>query len=199
MNFLRLRIVRRAVNEVRVERGGLFMTPRTPGGTVELYLVKHADAAGVAPGAAPDESRGITAKGRADADAIGRYLAGIGLTPDAIIASPRTRAAQTAELIAQHLGVAVRSEPRLLGDCGPAALDAMLADAGDPARAILVGHIYAFAPLILELSGDTAEPLRDGAVARIAAHRPLAAPATLRWLQALGAPTGPSSADDREP
>lgn len=172
--------------------------PAEPADTVELYLVKHAPTVGPTAGEPADESRGLSPEGRADADRIGHYLAEIGLRPDVIMASTRPRAAQTAARIAQHLGVGVRLEPGLATACGPAALERMLVDAGDPARAILVGHIYCFGPLVVELTGALAEPLRDGAVARIDAPRPLGSPATLRWLPALGASTMGMPATDRD-
>ena len=67
---------------------------------IELYLLRHADAGDPMAWQGPDAARPLSGKGERQADRLGRFLAGIGFTPDAIITSPKVRAAQTAEGVA---------------------------------------------------------------------------------------------------
>ena len=71
---------------------------------MELYLLRHAHAGDPEAWDGPDDRRPLSDKGEKQADRLGRFLAGIGFTPDAIITSPKARAAQTAALVAAQLG-----------------------------------------------------------------------------------------------
>ena len=92
--------------------------------------------------------------------------------------SPLVRARQTAEHIGARLGLAVVIDDRLAGSggvLGPAALDAILSDQGDPDRPILVGHDPDFSDLVASLAGASDVPMRKGTLARIDLDRPLQA------------------------
>jgi phosphohistidine phosphatase len=64
---------------------------------VRVTLIRHAEAGDDAP---RDESRALTARGRADARRLGRALARRGVRFTAIVTSPLVRAVQTAEIVA---------------------------------------------------------------------------------------------------
>ena len=131
----------------------------------------------------PDELRPLSDKGEKQADRLGRFLAEVGFTPDAIITSPKVRAAQTADRVARHLGLAVTVDERLAYGFDLAATEAVLHDAGDPVRPVLVGHDPDFTELVETLTGSSAVTMRKGAIIRIDVERPLA-PGTgsLVWL-----------------
>lgn len=150
---------------------------------MQLYLLRHAHAGDATTWTGPDDERPLTDKGRAQSERLGRFLAGVGFTADAVLSSPKVRALATAEIVAGHLGLTVVVDDRLAGGLDPATVDAILATAGDPVRAILVGHDPAFSELLTVL-GDAGEiPMRKGALARIDADRPLEPRGgTLRWL-----------------
>lgn len=83
----------------------------------EIWLIRHgvtrANALGVIQGQAPEP---LSSTGRDQARKLGRWLAELGPEIDALIASPLERAAQTAAIIARHLGIdgdAIVSEPRI--------------------------------------------------------------------------------------
>ena len=80
---------------------------------IELYFLRHADAGDPMAWQGPDAARPLSGKGERQADRLGRFLSGIGFTTDAIITSPKLRAAQTAEGVARHLGVPVTIDDRL--------------------------------------------------------------------------------------
>jgi phosphohistidine phosphatase len=148
-----------------------------------LHLLRHADAGDPEAWNGPDAGRPLSEKGRKQSDRLGEFLAGIGFKADAVITSPKLRAAQTAELVAGHVGTAVVEDARLAGSLDLGTVDAALATAGDPERAVLVGHDPDFSDLLAELCGATSLPMRKGALARIQVDRPLRAGAgTLRWL-----------------
>ncbi|MDO8483743.1 MAG: phosphohistidine phosphatase SixA [Candidatus Limnocylindrales bacterium] len=150
---------------------------------MELYLLRHADAGDPAAWDGPDERRPLSAKGEKQADRLGRFLARIGFQADAIITSPKVRAAQTAKIVAEHLGLPVGEDERLAGGVSIGALEAILRDAGDPQRPLIVGHDPDFTELIAILCGAARVPMRKGALARIDAAGPLEpGGGTLRWL-----------------
>ena len=150
---------------------------------IELHLLRHADAGDPLAWQRPDEERPLSDKGEKQADRLGRFLAGVGFAPDAIITSPKIRAAQTAEIVARHLGVTVSVDERLAGAFGIDDIDRLLVDAGDPARAVIVGHDPDFSDLLGDLCGLPDALMKKGAFARIDAERPLRpGGGSLRWL-----------------
>jgi phosphohistidine phosphatase len=149
----------------------------------QLYLLRHADAGDPLAWDGPDEHRPLSDKGRKQADRLGRFLGANGFRPDAIITSPKARAAQTAEVVAGYVGQSVSVDERLGDELGLAELERVLRDAGDPERTVIVGHDPDFTYLIGLLCGADGVPMRKGAFARIDVARPLEpGGGTLRWL-----------------
>jgi phosphohistidine phosphatase len=150
---------------------------------IELHFLRHADAGDPMAWTGDDAERPLSDKGRKQADRLGRFLAGVGFAPDAIITSPKVRAAQTAEIVAKHLDATVAVDDRLAGSLDLGTLDGLLADAGDPARPVVVGHDPDFSDLLAELCGASSLLMRKGALARVDIERPLRpGSGTLRWL-----------------
>jgi phosphohistidine phosphatase len=150
---------------------------------MELYLLRHAHAGDPGAWDGPDDRRPLSDKGEKQSDRLGRFLAGIGLRVDAVITSPKVRAAQTARIVAEALSLPVDEDARLGGEVGLGTLESILVDAGDPARAVVVGHDPDFTDLVAVLCGTVRVPMKKGALARIDIDRPLQPGAgTLRWL-----------------
>jgi phosphohistidine phosphatase len=148
-----------------------------------LHLIRHAHAGDPASWDGPDAARPLSDKGRSQAERLGRYLADIGFKTDAVITSPKLRAAQTAEIVAAHLGVDIVQDPRLAGALDVDTVTAVLKDAQNPERPVLIGHDPDFSELLALLCDATNAPMRKGALARIEAEGPLGPGAgTLRWL-----------------
>jgi phosphohistidine phosphatase len=150
---------------------------------LDLVLVRHADAGDPAAWTGPDASRPLSNKGRKQASRLARFLREIGLEPDAIITSPKIRAAETAAAIGEAVGIEVRIDERLAEGFGLAELDGIVRD-GPFRRPILVGHDPDFSELA-ELLVGAPIPLRKGALARIEVPGDAIAGAgagVLRWL-----------------
>ncbi|MEX1169656.1 MAG: histidine phosphatase family protein [Chloroflexota bacterium] len=150
---------------------------------MELYLLRHAHAGDPGVWDGPDDRRPLSDKGEKQSDRLGRFLAGIGFQADAIITSPKIRAVQTARIVAERLGLPVGEDDQLGGEVGIGTLESILRDAGDPQRAVIVGHDPDFTDLVAILCGTARVPMRKGALARIDVSRPLEpGGGTLRWL-----------------
>ena len=150
---------------------------------IELYLLRHAHAGDPEAWTGPDETRPLSDKGEKQAERLGTFLAGVGFKPDAIVTSPKLRAALTAEIVARHLGIQISFDDRLAGPCEVETLETLLRDAGDPVRPVVVGHDPDFSDVLAELSGASRLPMPKGALARVDIERPLrAGGGTLHWL-----------------
>ena len=149
---------------------------------IALHLLRHADAGDPEAWTRPDDERPLSAKGRHQAERLGRFLSGGGFRTDALVTSPKVRAAQTAELVAAEILVPIHVDERLGGGLDMAELEAILRDAGNPSRPVLVGHDPDFSWLATWLTGADVT-LKKGAMARIDMDgQPVAGGGRLRWL-----------------
>jgi phosphohistidine phosphatase len=127
-------------------------------GPLRLVVMRHAKAAQL-PGA-PDFERPLTARGQRDAAAAGRWLAGRGLEPGAVLCSPARRTRQTWQAVAAELGRAV-SAPDLddtLYTAEAAAIREIIAvTAPDVTTLLCVGHNPAMAQLAEDATGQPLE------------------------------------------
>lgn len=125
---------------------------------MRLYLVQHGEAALKS----VDPTRSLTDRGRGAVDRMGRFVARQGATVDRIFHSGKTRARQTAEILARHLQPLHGSEEveglKPLDD--PAiVVESLVASSEDT---MLVGHLPHLAKLAGLLLTGTAkwEPVR---------------------------------------
>jgi len=150
---------------------------------VELYLLRHADAGDPGKWDGPDAQRPLSPKGEKQSERLGRFLAGMGFRPDAILSSPKLRASQTADRVAEQLGVPVTLDERLGGGVEEDVVEAILRDAGDARRVVLVGHDPDFSTLLQSLCVARNVEMKKGALARIDVERPVGpGRGDLRWL-----------------
>lgn len=119
-----------------------------------LVLVRHAKAV---PAAGTDASRPLTARGIADAAAVGRWLAAAALVPDRVVTSPARRAVQTWEVAAAQLPGSV--EPDRDGRVYDNTVDDLLAVIRETPAAVgtlvVVGHNPSVHALTLAVDGDS--------------------------------------------
>ncbi len=122
-----------------------------------IYLLRHGDAEPASSGG--DAARRLTAKGERQAAAAGRALAALGAEIDLCLTSPRVRAAETARLACQALGL----EPETALDLQGGEFDARALAAGR-GSVLLVGHEPDFSAEVARLTGANAR-LRKGGIA----------------------------------
>ncbi|QDA57301.1 SixA phosphatase family protein [Thermomonas aquatica] len=104
----------------------------------ELILLRHAHADSAAAGQ-DDHSRGLSATGRAEAQAAGDWLREHGLRPDRVLCSDATRTRETLAALGD-IGEGEIYEDATIYEASPGTL-ATLADANrDAERLLLVGH-----------------------------------------------------------
>lgn len=161
------------------------------GRIVELYLVRHAHAGNSVRWDGPDDLRPLTAKGRSQAERLGLILAGVALQPDLLLSSPKVRALQTAEILAEAINTTARVDERLGIGLSVGDLAAIIDEAGPITRLLLVGHDPDFSDISTDLVGAPIS-VRKGALVRIDLDARRISPGSgmLRWLippEALGA------------
>jgi phosphohistidine phosphatase len=123
-----------------------------------IWLLRHGDAE---EGSGDDDARRLTPKGELQGQNAGGALAALGVELDACLASPKVRAAATAGLACEPLGVSFETDDRLAGgDFDPLEL------AGDREDVLLVGHEPDMSTAISRLTGGTVD-LKKGGLAAI--------------------------------
>lgn len=121
-----------------------------------IYLLRHGDAEA---GNGDDAARRLTGKGARQARLAGEALAALGTGIDACLASPRLRAAETARLACEALGI----EPETAAELAGGRFDALALAAGR-GDVLLVGHEPDFSDEVARLTGAKAK-LRKGGLA----------------------------------
>jgi phosphohistidine phosphatase SixA len=153
------------------------------GPTIQLCLLRHADAGDPEAWTGDDAERPLSPKGEAQAERLATFLHGVRFVVDAVIASPKVRAQRTAEIVADGLGASVRIDERLGGPFELATIDEILADAGSPQRVVLCGHDPDLSESLSTLTGSFGLTMKKGAFARIDVRGPVeGGRGTLRWL-----------------
>ncbi len=121
-----------------------------------IYLLRHGDAED---GDGDDAARRLTAKGERQARAAGRALVAREAAIDACLTSPRVRAAETARLACQPLGI----EPEAADELRGGGFDALALTAGR-GGVLMVGHEPDLSSEVARLTGAKAK-LRKGGLA----------------------------------
>ncbi|NKQ29305.1 hypothetical protein HF200_34660, partial [Streptomyces galbus] len=161
-----------------------------------LVVLRHAKSAW--PEGVPDHERPLGPRGRRDAPAAGRALAGAGCLPDLALCSTARRARATWELASAQWGSPppVRYDERLYAAGVPALLRVVHETPPEVETLLLVGHNPGLEDLVHALAGDAL----DDTLPRIRAKFPTSALAVLtrpaptwRPLAAGSAPLHPAA------
>jgi phosphohistidine phosphatase len=100
----------------------------------------------------PDNERPLTERGRKEMKRVAKFLDRLKFSADAILTSPLPRASQTAEIVAERLGIELKTDPALAHGFNLARLRRLLAK-DDADCVMVVGHEPAFSQVIKELTG----------------------------------------------
>ena len=122
-----------------------------------IWLLRHGDAED---GDGDDAARRLTAKGERQATSAGLALAALGAAIDCCLASPRVRAAETARLAAEPLGVEVELAPELAGG----GFDPLALAAGR-GEVLIVGHEPDLSDAVAALTGARVQMKKGGLAA----------------------------------
>jgi phosphohistidine phosphatase len=123
-----------------------------------IWLLRHGDAED---SAADDASRRLTAKGERQALAAGRALAALGVEFDRCLTSPKARAADTARIACEQLGLGYEETEALSGgDFDPHEL------ADGSKTVLLVGHEPDFSRAVQLTTGARVD-LKKGGLAAV--------------------------------
>lgn len=133
----------------------------------ELILLRHAHAGPAAAGVS-DRARPLSAAGRHEAHAAGRWLAEHGYRPDRVLCSDALRARETGDqALAAVGGGAVTDEPRIY-EATPGELFEIIEAHRDATRLLLIGHNPGFEQLTALLTTGQSGDFRGMPTAGIA-------------------------------
>jgi phosphohistidine phosphatase len=118
-----------------------------------IWLLRHAEAEE----GSPDAERKLTEKGERQARNAGLALKAAGIKIDACLSSPKVRAADSARLACEPLGVEVQLEPKLAG--GPFDPEQLAVGLGE---VLLVGHDPDFSMAVHTLTGAQVRMKKGG-------------------------------------
>jgi phosphohistidine phosphatase len=133
-------------------------------GSRRLVILRHAKSAW--PDGVPDAERPLSARGRRDAPAAGRWLRERGEPVDAVVCSPAVRTRQTWNLVAAVLGglPAPVFDDRIYGATADALLTVVTGLPEGVGQAVLVGHNPGVTDLVALLTDESSQ-MRTSAIA----------------------------------
>jgi phosphohistidine phosphatase len=143
---------------------------------MRLYFLRHG-AADWPDWKKPDDERPLTKEGRCELHQVGEFLARLKVKPDLILTSPLPRAAETAEIAAEHLRARVREERLLAPGFGKANVKRLLRKFPQQVL-MLVGHEPDFSSAIAGLTGGAVKLSKAG----VALVEMDSGKGRLRWL-----------------
>jgi len=150
---------------------------------MRLYFFRHGIAEDFVE-AAPDSARALTREGNARTKAMARVLLAAGVKPRRLYTSPLLRARQTADIVAQVLGVKVTVRKAVAPGFDVEAVAALITGLRNMDEVMFIGHEPDFSTIVSQLVGGGDIIMKKGGVARVdigTQHPPRGA---LVWLLA---------------
>ncbi len=149
-----------------------------------LYLLRHGEA-GSHFATGDDSQRPLTPEGMEKMGRQAQTLVRWKLHVDLILSSPYTRARQTAQIVADALGVPLREDARIASMAfTPKALAAILADHTDAKALLLAGHEPDFSRVLSQVVGGGKFDFAKGGLSRVALTDSKPPSGTLEWFLA---------------
>lgn len=152
-----------------------------------LYFLRHGEAAPREDPKYPkDYDRPLTKQGVKEMLDVADAIARLGIAPDVILTSPLVRARQTAEMVADMIGMRKRlfETPALGGGFDLRKLNALLNEHSCE-KVMLVGHEPDFSMIISELVGGANVAMKKAGLARVDVQNSVArGKGELVWLLA---------------
>lgn len=131
---------------------------------MKLYFLRHGEAEDG--GEIDDHERRLTPNGIERTAGAGKVLAKLAIAPLYIYSSPRIRARQTADIVAQALGLAVDVRDEVNYSFDHKAVELLIAGLEDDDDVMFVGHEPSMSAAICELTGARVQ-MKKGGLARV--------------------------------
>lgn len=145
---------------------------------MKLYFVRHGEAVDLAPS---DHSRELTERGIERVEKSAKVLKRLGIAPTVIYSSPRIRAKQTAEIIAETLGLDVKFEEDVNFGFDVTHVKTLLQGINTKDEVMFVGHNPDMSQVVHKLTGASVS-MKKGGLARIDIINAKARRGELVWL-----------------
>jgi phosphohistidine phosphatase len=151
---------------------------------LRLYFLRHGQAGNRTEWQEDDSARPLTTEGKRRIKREAAAMRKLVLPLDLIVSSPLIRARQTAEIVAETLGLAARlvTDSRLEPGFDPRRLKALLTAHRDASALMLVGHEPDFSETIGHLIGGGRLDLKKGALALVELEDRASLTGRLVWL-----------------
>ena len=151
---------------------------------MNLYFLRHGAAGEASEWRDPDSERPLTDEGKRLMAKEALVIAGLELDLEAIISSKLLRAVQTAQIVAEVMGLAncLSRDERLGPGLDSTRLAKLLSDSADKKSIMLVGHEPGLSRTIGALIGGTRIELKKGSLACIKVADPSTMAGELAWL-----------------
>jgi phosphohistidine phosphatase len=151
---------------------------------MEIYFLRHGDAVKTSSGKGGDGERLLSTEGAARMKREAGAIASLRLGLQLIVTSPLVRARQTAQIVAQALGMldACAIDERLAPGFGPEALLSILREHRAATALLLVGHEPDFSQTIAACIGGGRVQCGKGGLARVDLDDPDSIRGALAWL-----------------
>jgi phosphohistidine phosphatase len=132
---------------------------------MKLYFVRH----GIAEegNGIQDFDRKLTKEGIEQMRIAAKGMAALKVAPLHIYSSPRIRARQTADILADALGLKVEVREEVNFDFNPQAVETLTADLDDNQDVMFVGHEPSFSETVGALIGGGKVVMKKGGLARL--------------------------------
>lgn len=146
---------------------------------MRLYLLRHGHAE--PGGSISDHDRELTREGIERLQTAARVMRQLNVSPARIFSSPRVRARQTAEIVAEATGTPVEIRDEVNFSFDRQAIRALIQDLPDSDDVMFVGHEPSFSMAVHSLTGAEVE-MKKGGLARVDIHDPASPHGVLVWL-----------------
>jgi phosphohistidine phosphatase len=152
---------------------------------MQLYFLRHGIAEERSPSMS-DAERKLVPEGIAEIQRLAQGLKRIGMTVDRAYTSPLPRCAETAEIVAEAIGLAPHDlivHPGLApGGLDPGVVSEIVKHENRKAKILFVGHEPDLSMTVGSLIGGAAIDMKKGGLARVDADRAEPGRCVLRWL-----------------
>ncbi len=145
---------------------------------MKLYFVRHGEAEDLAP---TDHARALTENGKERVKKSAQVLKRLGITPKKIYSSPRIRAKQTAEIIAEALDMEVTFAEEVNFGFDTSNVKTFLQSLKSKDEVMFVGHNPDMSQIVHKLTGASLS-MKKGGLARIDMINAKARRGELVWL-----------------